>query len=123
MLVRFSPYRSGGYSTYFDGTGDYLRTPTINLSGDFTIQFFVNLNAIATDVGIFSFGTLTSANTILELYNHTSGQFRLYSSSGGELGASSAVEANKWYHVAITRSGNTFKAYLDGVEFASDTTA
>jgi hypothetical protein len=119
----FSPYRSGGYSTYFDGTGDYLRTPTINLSGDFTIQFFVNLNAIATDVGIFSFGTLTSANTILELYNHTSGQFRLYSSSGGELGASSAVEANKWYHVAITRSGNTFKAYLDGVEFASDTTA
>jgi hypothetical protein len=119
----FSPYRSGGYSTYFDGTGDYLRTPTINLSGDFTIQFFVNLNAITTDVGIFSFGTLTSTNSILELYNNTSGQFRLYSSSGGELGASSAAEADKWYHVAITRSGNTFKAYLDGVEFADDTTA
>ena len=118
----FSPYRSGGYSMYFGG-GDYLRTPTINLSGDFTIQFFVNLNAITTDVGIFSFGTLTSTNSILELYNNTSGQFRLYSSSGGELGASSAAEANKWYHVAITRSGNTFKAYLDGVEFADDTTA
>ena len=125
----FSPYRSGGYSTYFDGTGDplytgdYLRTPTINLSGNFTIEFFINLNAITTDVGIFSFGTLSSTNSILELYNNTSGQFRLYSSSGGELGASSAVEANKWYHVAITRSSNTFKAYLDGVEFADDTTA
>ena len=119
----FSPYRSGGYSTYFDGTGDYLRTPTINLSGNFTIEFFINLNAITTDVGIFSFGALSSTNSILELYNNTSGQFRLYSSSGGELGASSAVEANKWYHVAITRSSNTFKAYLDGVEFADDTTA
>ena len=119
----FSPYRSGGYSTYFDGTLDYLQTPTINLTGNFTVEFFVNLNAITTDVGIFSFGTLNSSNSILELYNYTSGQFRLYSSSGGELGYSSAVEANKWYHVAITRSSNTFKAYLDGVEFASDTTA
>lgn len=119
----FSPYRSGGYSTYFDGTGDYLRTPTINLTGNFTVEFFVNLNAITTDVGIFSFGTLNSTNSILELYNNTSGQFRLYSSSGGELGYSSAVEANKWYHVAITRNSNTFKAYLDGVEFADDTTA
>ena len=50
-----------------------MRTPTINLSGNFTIEFFVNLDAdaITTDVGIFSFGTLTSTNSILELYNYT----------------------------------------------------
>ena len=36
---RFSPYRHGGYSTYFDGAGDYLELPDAEHdfgSGDFT---------------------------------------------------------------------------------------
>jgi len=44
---QFSPYASGGYSTYFDGSGDYLRDDTladINDSGgkcdNFTLEFW-----------------------------------------------------------------------------------
>ena len=102
----------------------YLRTPAINLTGNFTIEFFVRLDAIDTDVGIFSFGNLNSANTILELYNDTSGQFRLYSSTGGQIGSvSAAATVDQWNHISVTRNGNIFKAYKEGVEFASDSTA
>ena len=98
----FSPYRSGGYSTSFDGTG-YLQTSTINLTGNFTIEFWVNLDVVTTDVGIFSFGGLNNANTILQLYNGPGGLYRLYSSSGGNLGTSSAVTVGAWHHIAVTR--------------------
>ena len=115
---------TGAKSMYFDGSEDYLRTPAINLTGNFTIEFFVRLDAINTDVGIFSFGNLNSANTILELYNDTSGQFRLYSSTGGQIGnVSAAATVDQWNHIAVTRNGNIFKAYKEGVEFASDSTA
>ena len=40
----FSPYRHGGYSTYFDGTGDRVDIPDHNDldfgTGDFTLEFF-----------------------------------------------------------------------------------
>src|SRR5210317_371825 len=38
----FSPYRHGGYSTYFDGTGDYIRYDDASLAEgteDFTVEF------------------------------------------------------------------------------------
>jgi len=43
-LQTFSPYRSGGYSTYFDGTGDFIRYTDASLAegtDDFTIEFWV----------------------------------------------------------------------------------
>ncbi|MGB2329035.1 MAG: hypothetical protein ACPH29_05170, partial [Gammaproteobacteria bacterium] len=38
----FSPYRSGGYSTYFDGSGDYLTaTGTAIGTGNFTLEAWI----------------------------------------------------------------------------------
>ena len=43
----FSPYRHGGYSAYFDGTGDYLRVPNsanFDFPSDFTLEFWINFD-------------------------------------------------------------------------------
>src|SRR6056300_1494890 len=42
----FSPYRHGGYSMQFDGTGDWIDSPNnadFDLDGEFTIEFWVYL--------------------------------------------------------------------------------
>ena len=47
----FTPYHPGGYSTYFDGNGDYLQIPDndgFELDGDFTIECWFNKSSYAS---------------------------------------------------------------------------
>ena len=118
----FSPYRSGGYSTYFDGTGDYLSissNASLNFDYDaFTIEFWVQSSV------------KTNYQTVVAKYNSgdTTGFFILLNSSGNLLfGAnpsnyitSSGTDIcdGAWHHISCTRSVSsgvgTMTVYIDG---------
>ena len=58
----FSPYRQGGYSTYFDGTGDYLSVSSTSdfgfgTSTDFTLEAWIYPTTGTGDRGLFDFRT------------------------------------------------------------------
>jgi hypothetical protein len=124
----FSPYRHGGYSTYFDGSGDYLTIPAIQLgTSPFTIEMWVNLSTVTTSSNIPFLSSGTSSAT---------GTFQFEISSNSKLGfqydsastftTSSALTTNTWHHVAIVREGtgaNETKLYLDGTLAGSSTIA
>jgi len=124
----FSPYRHGGYSTYFDGSGDYLTIPAIQLgTSPFTIEMWVNLSTVTTSSNIPFLSSGTSSAT---------GTFQFEISSNSKLGfqydsastftTSSGLTADTWHHVAIVREGtgtNETKMYLDGVLAGSSTIA
>jgi len=131
-VQRFNPFGTAtAYSTaviggsgYFDGTGDYVSTPsTSNLtfgSGAFTIEAWVYANALGSFAGIFSQWpdngatannsyTLESVGSIMYFYWVDSSP-ALYGPAN--LGS---IETGVWTHFAICRSGSTLYPFKNGV--------
>jgi len=104
----------------FDGNGDNLTFTTssdLSLTGDFTIEFWINNDTITVDTQHPSPITMpTDGNAISQIYTQsTNDYYGLY--KGGDIvttGNNSAL-TNVWQHVAFTRSGSTCYAFLDGV--------
>jgi hypothetical protein len=117
----FSPYRHGGYSTYFDGTGDYLTGPssaTIGIgTGDFTIEcWFYATDGTSVDRGIWETRTDGYPNNSdgLSLTRITETTFRVYGTS--QLIVSSATTiTNIWNHLAVVRNSGLLYFFVNGV--------
>ena len=141
----FSPFApTAAYSTttvggsgYFDGTGDYLTIATNSAfamgSGNFTIEFWFNsISATSGSCRAMSniaVGGTFSANTWAFALNTASFGISFYcynfSSSSPMLGSSntSLSSDRAWHHCAVTRSGNTWSMYIDGVLQGSSVTS
>ena len=122
----------GGSSLYLDGTGDYLNIAdtywnTAISSGDFTIEFWARLSSTAYQqiLGTRDSGT-NGWNVVHYGAGNENSQFLFYfrDSAGWQYvnlgqGTRTTPAQNTWYHIAITRSGNTWKLFLNGT--AEDT--
>lgn len=126
----FSPYRSGGYSAYFDGTGDYASADLgahIG-SGDFTVECwaYIDESRSTASRGIFqisntSGGLQANATTnLMVAYRSSSFSYNwVVFANSAQNNTSTASVAGKWTHVALVRSGSTTKLYIDGSEIQS----
>jgi hypothetical protein len=122
-LVVYNPAVNGG-SAYFDGTSDWLTTPTGQTAltlgtSDFTIEMWVypttqvrgNPSLFTSDPGI------GLANAIMSQFNGTTGQLTLWVNNVNLTASSTTnyIRLNQWNHVAICRSGgSTYSFYING---------
>ncbi|MEO7099565.1 MAG: LamG-like jellyroll fold domain-containing protein [Luteolibacter sp.] len=93
---------------------------------DFTISTWVNVSAFATWQRIFDFGTGTTNYMFLTTQGSSGAgkpRFAIRTPSIGEQGINSsiALTANTWNHVAVTRTGNTARLYINGVLAGTNT--
>jgi len=114
----FSPYRHGGYSTYFDGTGDYLEvTSTVSPIGtdDFTIEGWYYLDSAGSSNirHVWDFRPLNNDGPYPTLRVTSSNEYQ-YLAGGANRITSSAVTLDAWHHVAVVRNSSTTTLYIDG---------
>lgn len=120
-----------GNSGSFDGSNDYVLVPnsTSLAFTDLTVSTWVNPVANNVSVGIVSkrnsFGTMD-----WELFHNASGRPSFLvgeSSAVNVFGANSppALALNTWTHIAVTKRGNEYKIFINGVvydtQFSSQT--
>jgi len=116
----FSPYRSGGYSVYFDGTGDYIDYGTVSAIGnvgtsDFTFEaWFYN-----EDFNQANFPTIFAINSytngLLVRFDHVGpGQDVDVYIANSSRTLSYTFNENEWYHMILTRESGTVKMWING---------
>ena len=117
--TNFNPYLTG-WSNYFDGTGDYLTTPSnaalVLGTGDFTLECWVNATSTPSDVGIFESRTdgLGTTDNGFTLTAFSSSVIRIYS-NGILISSSGTAYVNAWCHVAVVRASGVLALYVNGV--------
>ncbi len=103
---------SCGKSIELDGNNDLINIPDLVLRGDFTLEGWVKLAAgIDHKDGLLGDGVYTHLN-------FASGKPRL-NAYGVRITANTAISADTWSHIAVTRSGSDLTMYANGVEDAT----
>lgn len=123
---RTSPYWPGGWSGYFDGTGDFLSiadSTAIRLgNSDFTIEcWFYEIGVVATGAPhLFQINGDSAAWAAVRISLTTStrtiGLLMTTNTSSWTVNVESTAtyNRNQWNHCALVRNGTSIKMYLNG---------
>ena len=111
-----------GKSLHFDGNppSDFYYPALSSSPGKWTIDFWIYLTQyMNSQAALFVFGTVLNEADVAVLGVDNTGirmEVGYHNSviSGGE-----SVSLNEWHHIAVTYADNTYKCYLDGNLYAS----
>lgn len=113
----------GGASGLLDGNSDYVSVPDSDDwdfgTGDFTIDFRIRFNSVSGNQCFV--GRPTSGSSYF-YFAYEGGGIRCRDYPGGfdvNFGNVYTFAINTWYHIAITRNGNNWRFFVDGVQKGS----
>jgi hypothetical protein len=111
----------GGTSMVFDGTGDYAVVEDFTqLTGELTIEFWVNPSALSPKNGLFQQGF---ADGGLSIRAETSGSLTVAKTGvSSYFSTNTTISANVWTHIALVYYNGVLKCYINGTADAQTST-
>ena len=114
----------GATSLFFPARADILTvTPTgseLDLSGDYTIDFWVYLTDISVSMNFLGKGNITAVEQSWQIwFDTTDDTIQFYFTDDGSswtqvTKTTNTVTTGQWYHIEASRSGSTHYLFLDG---------
>jgi len=115
-----SPSSTAYYSAKFNGTNNYVNvstTPTAIGTSDFTIECFIYITATsAANRSIYDGRPSGSTNSVYPNLYISTANLPIYFVSNAARITGTALNTNRWYHIAIVRISSVTKMYVDGVQ-------
>jgi hypothetical protein len=121
-VVKFT----GTESIKFDGTGDYLLTSSSVInpntafgSSDFTIEFWVYLNTVASGQVLIDYRPSGLNGLYPLLWLGATGTITFYTNSADRISSGAIISTSTWYHVALSRSSGSTRLFVNGTQVGS----
>ena len=114
-------FKFGGSSSNYGNTGR-ITTPTAAGfgfgTGDYTIEFWMRpTNVSSAFRGIIDLRT--AASTVAPNINLANATIVMREAENNRITSGSIIAINTWYHIAVARSGNDTKMFVDGTQVGS----
>lgn len=91
-------------------------------TGDFTVEFWIYCTNAAVQENIWGIGSNPLSSSCTAQIYKLGGSFRYWTGADLITSSSSAVIANQWQHIAVSRSGDSVKLFVDGFQVGSTAT-
>jgi hypothetical protein len=122
----------GGASALFDTSADWLaitNTDDLNTgTGDFTIEFWMRPTSRATSFPVVIQNREFDAGCIQITDRHNTNSLKLqlwvvnYSNSTPMISSSTTITNGTWFHIAVSRSGSSWRLFVNGTQEGSTIT-
>ena len=96
------------------------------MPADFTVEFWVYLNSTSDQSFVGKWSRPSGVDQFAWIVQLNSSNLRFYSGNSGGIGTGNTFSwspvTGTWYYIAITRSGSSLRAFINGVQAGSTVT-